>query len=135
MSIETLRRGDTILAEVLRGSVEVSSTTFFSPENSSFQLGVMSHATGFVEAAHYHPVLPRPESSAQQFFIVVRGSISVNFFTENGICDANVDLLPGDSIVIISGIHSIHVRENSKCITVKQGPFPGLDLDKIEVTF
>ncbi len=135
MGIELLERDGLLLGEVLRANVEVETTTFFSPSNATFQLGLMSHKSGFVEKPHFHPILERPKSPAQQFFYVIRGVVYVDFFLDSGERDFEIILNPGDSIVIIDGVHSLRVAEDSKCITVKQGPFPGIDMDKIEVEF
>jgi hypothetical protein len=39
----------------------------------------------------------------------------------------------GDSIHLKEGVHSIHIKADSRCVTVKQGPFLGIELDKILV--
>lgn len=133
MPLEFVMLNGTIQAEILRSNEEVSSTTFFSSDDSPLQLGIMSHATGFQEPAHYHPSVKRDECQTQQFFIVTRGEIAVQFYDELGIFLEEVTLLVGDSILIKTGTHSIRVNQNSRCVTVKQGPFMGMDLDKVLV--
>jgi len=133
MPLEFVMLNGAIQAEILRSNVEVSSTTFFSSDDSPLQLGVMSHATGFQEPAHYHPLVKRDACQTQQFFIVTRGEIAVQFYDEFGVFLEEVTLLVGDSILIKTGTHSIRVNENSRCVTVKQGPFMGMDLDKVLV--
>ncbi|GAI87859.1 unnamed protein product, partial [marine sediment metagenome] len=44
-----------------------------------------------------------------------------------------VVLHPGDAIVLIHGIHAIRVIEDMQCISVKQGPFLGVEQDKVFV--
>ena len=40
----------------------------------------------------------------------------------------------GDAIVLIHGVHAIRVVEDMQCISVKQGPFFGDKLDKVNVS-
>ncbi len=120
-------------AEVLRNNLEVESTQFFSNEQSSLQLGVLSHKAGYLETPHFHPKQERHPTSTQQFFIVTRGTVIVDFFSKKLDVIESIELLVGDSILIIDGIHRIRIIENSRCVSIKQGPFLGISADKIEV--
>ena len=133
MSTERVEYNGRLLAEILRNDVEVELTTFFSSPDSALQMGIMRHPKGFEEKAHFHPVAQRDATQTQQFFIVIRGIVIVDFFNLNGMLFKSVELRVGDSILIIEGVHSIRVNEPSKCITIKQGPFRGSESDKIDV--
>ena len=43
------------------------------------------------------------------------------------------ELGPGDSALLVHGVHSVRVLEDMQCISVKQGPFLGIENDKVEV--
>ncbi len=133
MTLEKVVLEGVLQAEILRASAEVDSTTFFSDESAALQLGLMSHQTGFEEPAHYHPVMSREDCATQQFFIVTQGIVSVLFFDQSGKIFEKKVLTVGDSILLIQGIHSISVGAKSRCVTVKQGPFPGPEKDKVLV--
>ena len=135
MEFERLEVQGTVLAEVLWNSASVTSTKFYSADDSELQLGLMSHKSGFIEVAHYHPKLERASCATQQAFVVLQGVVFVDFFNPDGTVIKTYQLGFGDSILIKDGIHRIRVEEDSRCITVKQGPFLGPDIDKIEVTF
>lgn len=135
MEFEKLEVQGNILAEVLWNSASVGSTKFYSQDNSELQLGLMSHKAGFIESAHYHPELDRARCATQQAFVVLQGRVLVDFFNPDGSVIKTYQLGFGDSILIKDGIHRIRVEEDSRCITIKQGPFLGPDVDKIEVTF
>jgi hypothetical protein len=117
----------------VRADLEVEKTTFFSENKSNLQIGVMQHPSNFVEPLHYHPILERNASETMQFFIVIRGEVIVEFFDDKLILIDSIVLQEGDSILIHSGKHRIKVSKESKCVTVKQGPFLGYELDKIEL--
>jgi len=134
-SFESLVWDGILLAEVLWSTAETIETKFYSDSESFLQLGLMTHAAGFIEIPHTHPEMYRGNLRTQQLFVVTRGLISVDFFTYSGQIIKEYQLRIGDSILIIDGVHRIRVHEDSRCITVKQGPFPGVDFDKIEVKF
>jgi hypothetical protein len=122
---------DQILAEIIWSSIEIEKTTFFSNESSPIQIGIMLHRNNFIEPPHTHPMQIRPSTETQQAFVVLEGQIEVDFFTSKGELFRTVVLNKNDSILIISGMHRIRVKEFSKCFTVKQGPFD-VNNDKIE---
>jgi hypothetical protein len=45
-----------------------------------------------------------------------------------------VTLHAGDAIVLIHGIHALRVIEDFQAISVKQGPYLGMDADKVNVS-
>lgn len=120
-------------AEVIRAEARVAITKFFSPPESSFQFGLLAHGAGFVEAPHYHPEFSRTISDLQQMFVVQRGVVAVDLFDDAGSLIKTITLLVGDGIVLIHGTHAIRVIEDMQCISVKQGPFMGVELDKVLV--
>lgn len=120
-------------AEVIWARARVPHTTFFSPASSSFQFGLLAHKAGFVEAPHYHREFKREITDLQQMFMVQRGAVATLLYTDDGTLLREVVLRAGDAIVLIHGVHSIKVLEDMQCISVKQGPFLGPELDKVEV--
>lgn len=120
-------------AEVIRATVSVGKSTFISPPESSMQFGLLAHKAGFVEGAHWHHAIPRVIEDLQQMFVVQSGIVAVDFFEDDGAPLGSVELHPGDAILLIHGAHSVRVIEDMQCISVKQGPFLGVDKDKVEV--
>jgi len=120
-------------AEVIRADARVGKTTFFSPAESSFQFGLLAHEAGFIEPPHYHRPFERTISDLQQMFVVQRGVVVVDLYTDDGNKLREITLRAGDAIVLIHGVHAIRVVEDMQCISVKQGPFLGPDYDKVNV--
>lgn len=135
MSIEIVEAGGTRYAEVIWSDTEVETTTFFSPADSSFQFGLLAHEAGFVEPPHYHKPFRREIDDLQQMFVVQRGVVGVTLFEDDGTVLRELVLNPGDAIVLIHGAHAIKVIEDMQCISVKQGPFLGDEMDKVFVDF
>jgi hypothetical protein len=131
--VESIEYNGIKYAEVIWAHVMVQKTTFFSPANSSFQFGLLAHEAGFVEPPHYHKWIPREIQDLQQMFVVQRGVVVVELYSDEGVLLREVTLKQGDAIVLIHGVHAIKVLEDMQCISVKQGPFLGDVNDKVFV--
>ncbi len=132
-SVETIEYNGVKYAEIIWADITVSKTTFFSPPESSFQFGLLAHEAGFVEPPHYHKWIPREIQDLQQMFVVQRGVVVVELYSDEGELLREVTLRKGDAIVLIHGVHAIRVEEDMQCISVKQGPFLGDVNDKVFV--
>ena len=133
MAVESVEFNGICYAEIIWADTQVEETTFYSPAESSFQFGLLAHKAGFVEAPHYHKPFTRTIDDLQQMFVVQRGVVAVELFADNGDQLREIVLRQGDAIVLIHGIHAIRVIEDMQCVSVKQGPFLGLENDKVFV--
>lgn len=120
-------------ADVIWSNTVVDKTTFYSPSNSSFQFGLLAHKKGFVEPPHYHKAVKRVVLDLQQMFVVQKGIVVVELYSDSNKLIREIRLKKGDAIVLIHGIHAIRVEKDMQCISVKQGPFMGTENDKILV--
>jgi hypothetical protein len=118
-------------AEIIRSTLKKDETSFFSSAKSSFQFGLLAHKKGFVEPPHYHRPFKRVVKDLQQMFVVQKGVVQVDLYSDNKKLIRKVILKKGDAIVLIHGIHAIKVLKDMQCISVKQGPFLGAKFDKI----
>ena len=134
MGLEVITHGGVRYAEIIRADVKVEKTTFFSPAESSFQFGLLAHEAGFVEPPHYHREFERPIKDLQQMFVVQRGVVAVEFYAPDGVKFHEVVLKAGDAINLVHGVHAVRVIEDMQCVSVKQGPFFGDKLDKVNVS-
>ena len=133
MSVESIEYNGVRYAEVIWRDTRADHTVFFSPPESSFQFGLLVHEAGFVELPHYHKPITRTINDLQQMFVVQRGIVAVQLYSDDGVLLREIILNPGDAIVLIHGIHAIRIIEDMQCISVKQGPFLGTEKDKISV--
>jgi len=129
--IEVIEHAGVRYAEVLRSPVRAAESAYFSPASSALQFGVIARPKGFCEPPHTHTERERVIRDVQQFFIVLEGRVAIDFFSTGGERVKEVELRPGDSILLIEGAHALRVLEDAQCVTVKQGPFLGDD--KVEV--
>jgi hypothetical protein len=133
MSAEVITYDGIKYAEVIRADVRVDKTQFFSPAESSFQFGLLAHKTGFSEPPHYHKPFPREVTDLQQMFVMQRGRVVVELYRDDGKRLREIELGPGDAIVLIHGVHALRVLEDFQAVSVKQGPFLGTENDKVNV--
>lgn len=134
MAYEKIERDGTLYAEVIWAGTSVEKSRFFSREESSLQFGLLAHEAGFVEPAHYHYPIKREISDLQQMFVVQRGVVAVEFYTSDGVKFHEVVLRVGDAVNLVHGVHAVRVIEDMQCVSVKQGPFFGDKLDKVNVS-
>lgn len=133
MGVELVEYHGIKYAEVIWADTKVDTTTFFSPPESSFQFGLLAHKAGFVEQAHYHKPVTRTINDLQQMFIIQRGVVAVQLYSDDGDPLREIVMHPGDAIALIHGVHAIRVIEDMQCLSVKQGPFLGTENDKVIV--
>src|SRR5437016_13540623 len=133
MKLECVEYQGTRYAEVVRAGVRVDKTQFFSPPESSFQFGLLAHKAGFSEPPHYHKPFPREITDLQQMFVMQRGRVVIELYSDEGDLLQEIDLRAGDAIVLIHGLHAMRVLEDFQAVSVKQGPFLGTENDKVNV--
>jgi hypothetical protein len=133
MTVEVVEYGGTKYAEIIWAKESVEKTTFYSPAESSFQFGLLAHKAGFVEPPHFHKPVERTISDLQQMFVVQRGVVVVELYSDEGTLLREIEMRTGDAIVLIHGVHAIRVLEDMQCISVKQGPYLGEQEDKVFV--
>jgi hypothetical protein len=133
MSLEVVEYNGIKYAEIIWADARVEKTTFFSPAESSFQFGLLAHAAGFTEPPHYHKPVQRTITDLQQMFVVQRGVVVVELYSDEGTLLKEIEMHAGDAIVLIHGVHAIKVLEDMQCISVKQGPYLGEEQDKVFV--
>lgn len=132
-NIEVIENKGIKYAEIIRANMHVTKTTFFSPPTSSFQFGLLAHEAGFKELPHYHKPVKREISDLQQMFVVQKGIVAIELYSDEGELIKEIILKSGDAIVLIHGVHAIRVIEDMQCIGVKQGPFLGTENDTVIV--
>jgi hypothetical protein len=131
--VERIEIDGVTFAEVIRAGATVDTSTFVSRPDSSFQLGLLAHRAGFIEAPHVHKPLTREITDLQQFLVVQFGKIAVTFHANDGTLLREVVLTSGDGILLMHGGHSLRVLEDAQCLSVKQGPFLGAENDKVDL--
>ena len=131
--IETIKRGDQILAVIISRDFHEPGIHFFTPNDLSQQLAFMRHPAGKVIDPHVHNPVRRSVHFTQEVLFVKSGKLRVDFYDETQqYLDSRV-LRGGDVILLATGGHGFEVLEEVEMIEVKQGPYAG-DGDKTRFT-
>jgi hypothetical protein len=128
--IEQILKGKVILAIIIRKSYQKDGIEFFSSENDSQQLGYMNRPKGYVIKPHKHKIVKREVHLTQEVLFIKRGSVRVDFYSDDQVYYKSSILNEGDVILLSNGGHGFKMLEKTEIIEVKQGPYIG-ELDKV----
>jgi len=128
--LEFIKKGEDLLAIILRREYTKEGTEFFTPEDFPQQVGFISKKKGEIIGAHIHKRVKREISLTQEVLLVRKGEIRADFYdSERKYVDSRV-LKAGDVILLTGGGHGYEATEDVEMIEIKQGPYLGKD-DKI----
>lgn len=129
LGVENIKKGDEILAIVVRGIFNEPGCTFVSPKDFPFQLGL--HVRKAKEHIKPHKHIPFKELKSievQELLYIESGSIKVTIYSNNKKFFTTV-LNPKD-MILLNCAHEITFLEDTKMIEFKQGPYRGKDVEK-----
>jgi len=135
MVLEKIFSSNHRFAIILRDGHEPEGTMFYTEKDDSFQLGTIKHESGYIEPPHIHKKREKIILDVVESLHIVYGQVAVDFFEDEKKFSSAI-LNPGDTILLIEGIHRIRVLKSFKGVKVKQGPYVSIEDDKeyIEVT-
>ena len=119
-----------LLAVIIRGSVPVSTTTFYSPTLAPLQIGTISKKRGDIIRPHIHNEPVKTVRTTQEVLVIEKGKLLVDLYASNGKRVYQTTLSAGDKIFLVAGGHGFTVIQNTRIFEVKQGPYPGYDKAK-----
>jgi len=127
----TMEGSEGLLAIIIREDYQPKEgVTFFSPEDSAQQLGILNHRANKVVEPHIHRVQERVIKDTQEILIIRKGSVIVFLYTSAGILVTWKRLHKGDVIHLIAGGHALRIQEDSEILEIKQGMYLG-KMDKL----
>ena len=119
------------LALILRCKFDEAGVNFFTARDNPLQLGVLKHEQGVEIKPHVHRSLPRKIEDVQEVLHIEYGRVETNFYNKNGEKVGNSVLNVGDTILLLSGGHGFRILEDARILEVKQGPYHGVEDDKV----
>ena len=127
--VEKIKINNELYAIIIRSNYNKSGIDFFTPNNSSMQLGYMKRPKNYEVIPHVHLIKKKIIKDFQEALFIKKGKIVVKFFNKKKVFFKKKILKSGDVILICSGGHGIKMLEETEIIEVKQGPYTQ-DLDK-----
>lgn len=105
----------------------------FSGEEEFLQLAVIEIPNNHAFRPHVHLERERTITNlrAQETWVVLEGSVEVQYFSEGGAFLETHTLEPGDATISFRGGHGYKaLSDNVTVIEVKNGPYEGQEIDK-----
>ncbi len=131
MKTEKIVDGDLVLAVIVRGTDWEKGLNFVTSEEDYQQVGIWGYDEGQGLAPHVHLNEPREVLHTQEVVYVREGSIRVDIYTTGREFLKSVELGEGDTIILLNGGHGYEVlRDNTKVLEVKNGPYVGAERDR-----
>jgi hypothetical protein len=127
---ERIEHGGTLFALILRKELDPQATTFYTPKDTSLQLGIIKHEKGYKEPPHIHKHSKKLVHDVVESLHIEYGKVEVNFYNEKGEKIDKTILNEGDVALLINGGHAIRALETFKAIKIKQGPYLSIEEDK-----
>ena len=131
ISYEEIKHRKSLIAIIVRADYKCERTTFFSPHSFSQQLGYIVYKKGGVIKAHFHKKVRKKITLTQEVLFIKKGRLVVNFYTPAKKYMSSRTLEKGDMIFLCSGSHGFKMLADTEIIEVKQGPYSGVDNDKM----
>ena len=126
--IEKITEGNTIYAVVLRPSNHNHrGPRWITEEDDALQVSVSRYEAGEEVRKHTHHPRARTVRETQEVLTVMEGWAVVSVFNDSGALLQDVELIPGDSIVLLRGGHSLRYPRTTTFVEVKNGPWRGDD--------
>jgi len=109
----------------------LDKTTIFTPWEWVIQVGYNIHHRGDVVEPHYHV---RSKSTGDDVAVevlhVLSGKIKVTLFHPRSGKQVTSLILEKSDLIIMKCGHKVEYLEDSLLLQIKEGPYPGVELDK-----
>lgn len=109
----------------------VESVNFVTPEDFPLQLGISKYKKNSKIKPHIHKKIKRVIEITQEVVYIEKGKVVVNFYDSEGKKLSSEILESGDIVFFVQGGHGFEILEDTKIIEVKQGPYLGVESEKI----
>lgn len=118
---------------VYRDEDWVKGLNFITSEDCFIQAGSWWYDKGKILDSHTHNEFERKAFRTQESVYIKQGSMKVTLFSEDQIFLEDFVMNQGDLAVFIYGGHGYEILDDdSKIIETKNGPFTGVEKDKIK---
>lgn len=130
--VTEIKEGDIVLARhIPADAVWRDGLNFFSQDDDFIQVGVWGYDAGKQLKAHIHNEVARTVLWTQEVLFVRTGRIRSNVYDTAEQRVAELEVGPGDVIILLRGGHGYDILEDgTQVLEIKNGPYVGADLDR-----
>jgi hypothetical protein len=131
MKTEKIFDGNLLLVFVIRGSDWGEGLHFASSKDDFQQVGMWNYSKGWKSKPHLHLFKRREVLRTQEVLFIKEGKLKADIYTEKGNLVQTLNLVKGDTIVLLNGGHAYETLENNtQVLEIKNGPYLGADEDR-----
>tara|TARA_Y100000817_G_scaffold312611_1_gene306866 strand:+ start:452 stop:844 length:393 start_codon:yes stop_codon:yes gene_type:complete len=112
-----------LLALVIRFNDIVDEKYFATDDNEDFQVASFNLEKESIIEKHIHNEQDRNIKTTSEVLVVLDGKIEVDIYDDNLDFVESLSIFSSDTIALFNGGHGIRIKENTKFIEVKQGPY------------
>ena len=123
MGMEIRDRKNNLLALIIRKNEIVKDKYFATENNYDFQLAAFNLKNKAVIERHIHNEQNRNIKTTSEVLIVLEGELRIEIFDYELDLVETVNIFQHDTIALLGGGHGIDVKQDTKLIEVKQGPY------------
>ncbi|MEA4907966.1 MAG: hypothetical protein VB089_10100 [Anaerolineaceae bacterium] len=132
MTIQQIIVDGLLLAILIPRDHNEDGLHFVTPDDFPQQMAYMHHPAGKLIQPHMHCNQPKQIYVTQEVLVLKRGRLRVDFYDadQNYLLSRVVEA--GDIILLAYGGHGFCVLDEVEMIEIKQGPYEGVESDKIK---
>ncbi len=131
MNTEKIEADGEVIALILRHGEKGEGVHFITPDTYPLQVGALFHRKGVVIKPHMHTKRKRVIEIAQEVLHIDTGEVEVDLYASDGRKMETVTLYEGDTIFFAGGGHGLRILKDCRIIEAKQGPYMGVETEKI----
>lgn len=102
-----------------------AKTQFVTPLDEPLQLGIGVFKQDAKVEPHRHVGSPAKIVEFQEFISIRKGRAMAQVYDPEGKLLREIEMLPGDALLLLRGGHAFHFLEETEILEVKQGPYLG----------
>lgn len=122
---EKIEHNDRLFALIILSNFSKEGIHFFTPNDSTQQLGYMNRPKGYIIKPHVHNPVRREIYYTDEVIFVKSGKARIDFYDDNKVYLQSRILTKGDVVLLQNGGHGFEMIEPTEIIEVKQGPYAG----------
>ena len=123
--VERITADGALLACIVRAEARTGETTFLTPPDYNFQVGLVVYPEGGQIAPHEHRPATRSVEGTFEVLLVREGRCEVDIYDRARRCVATRELRAGDLLLVVVGGHGFRMLEDTTLLEIKQGPYAG----------
>ncbi len=109
---------------------KVKKTTFPSPPDCEFQIGIGVIDENKIFETHIHKTIERKIQNTSEFIYVISGKMTIEILAKDKLFVRSIELEQNEGFLQFFGGHKITADACTRYFEIKQGPYFGRNFDK-----